>query len=108
MVKSTGQILTLQAGNHIFNAFLESSHGSNEDNIRVGSLVQLTGVCLIESDKSRLNESGRIQIQSFRLLLRNADDMTVITNAPWWTLTHLLWAIVSMGLIILIVLAWVF
>jgi len=108
MRSSTGQILTLQAGTHIFNAFLESHPAENEDNIRLGSLVQLTGVSLVESDKSRLNDSGRIQIQSFRLLLRSADDITVLQNAPWWTLTHLMWTIASMIVIICVVLAWVF
>jgi hypothetical protein len=88
---STEQVLTLQSGNYTFNAFMDDERGSEAlASLRNDSLLQLTGVCLVEVDQSRESSSGRISIRSFRLLLRSPSDVVVVTNAPWWTLKHVL------------------
>src|SRR5205085_12090243 len=80
---STKQVLTLQAGTHTFNAFLESTPGNEEmEFLREGSLVQVAGICLVETDKSTVNDSGRTNIQSFHLLVRAPEDMKILVNAP--------------------------
>jgi len=107
MATSTEQVLTLQAGKYTFNAFLEGGRGDDLASVRNGSLVELTGVCQVQADQSRQNQSGRISIQSFRLLFRSPKDVVVLTSAPWWTLKHFLGLLAVMGAVILTVLSWV-
>ncbi|MCM3870858.1 MAG: response regulator [Pyrinomonadaceae bacterium] len=107
-VSSTEQVLTLQAGKHTFNAFLENAHGSDDlATVRIGSLVQLTGVCLIRTDKSRLNESSHIIIESFRILLRTPKDIVVLSSPSWWTVKLFLGLMAGMAIVLLTGLAWV-
>ena len=90
---STGAVLTLQAGQRIFNAVLEStSRMERLDALRPGSLVQVTGVCLVRAEKSVSND-GRVSILDFGLLLRTPADVVVLESAPWWSLTHVFWVL---------------
>jgi signal transduction histidine kinase/DNA-binding response OmpR family regulator len=105
---STKQVLTLQAGTHTFNAFLENTPGNEEmEFLRNGSLIQVAGICLVETDKSRVNDSGRTYIQSFHLLVRTPEDMKVLVSAPWWTPKHLFQALAAMSIFSVAVFAWV-
>jgi len=45
--------------------------------------------------------------QSFRLLLRSPQDVTVLRSPSWWTLRHTLWVLGITASILLIVLAWI-
>ena len=57
---SAERVLTLRAGRRTFNAFLENTSGARQLNdVRPGSLVQVTGVALVEPDKS-ISDSTRI------------------------------------------------
>jgi signal transduction histidine kinase/CheY-like chemotaxis protein len=109
---STRQVLTLQVGTQTFNAFLEdSAHREPLPRIRLGSLLQLTGVCLVQTDRSTqhiIGTSGYIDIQSFRLLLRSPKDIVILASAPWWTFKHTLWLLFGMCVVIFSVLTWVF
>ncbi len=71
--------LLLQAGQTIFSALLP---GSNVANVRLplpnGSLLQLTGICSVQVDDSR-------NPRSFRLLLRDNADISVLALPSWWT-----------------------
>jgi signal transduction histidine kinase/CheY-like chemotaxis protein len=105
---SSRQVLTLQAGTHTFNAFMETPRNNEEmDFLRNGSLIQLTGVCLVETDKARTNDSGRTYIQTFHLLVRAPQDMQVLVAAPWWTTKHLFEALAAMSIFTVAVFAWV-
>ena len=105
---SAEQVLTLQMGNYTFNAFLDDERGSEAlASLRNDSLLQVTGVCLVEVDQSRESSSGRISIRSFRILLRTPSDVVVLTNAPWWTLKHVLGILAAMTVLILLALVWV-
>jgi signal transduction histidine kinase/CheY-like chemotaxis protein len=108
-VTANEQVLTLQAGKHIFNASLEHTAGSKIFGPAVGSLVRLTGVCLVQADKAPRDKSNssHVPIQSFRLLLRTPEDVTVIVDTPWWTIQHIFWLVVAMSLIIFTALVWV-
>jgi signal transduction histidine kinase/DNA-binding response OmpR family regulator len=108
VVTSSEQVLTLQAGTYTFNAYLENPQNALELALpRNGSLIQLTGICLVQADKSRLNESGRVYIQSFRLLVQRPEDIVVLTSAPWWTLKHWLGLLAAMSFIMVTAFAWV-
>jgi signal transduction histidine kinase/ActR/RegA family two-component response regulator len=81
------RLLLLQSGNSIFRAYLEEPQPSaflNE--LRLGSMVRLTGICAVQWDWQQSPPESR----SFRLLLRTPDDVEVIQLASWWTLRHTL------------------
>ncbi|MEN3335895.1 MAG: hypothetical protein V7641_5260 [Blastocatellia bacterium] len=108
MGNTTEQVLTLQAGKYTFNAFLENARSSEAlTALRNGSLIQLTGVCQVQADRSQQNRIGRAPIQSFRFLLRSPNDVAVLTNAPWWSLKHVLGLVAAMAAIILTAFIWV-
>ena len=57
---SVERVLTLRAGRRTFNALLENTSGARQLNdVRPGSLVRVTGVALVETDKT-LSDSTRI------------------------------------------------
>jgi signal transduction histidine kinase/CheY-like chemotaxis protein len=109
-VNSTGRVLTLQTGRHIFNATLEGPPGADRlCTIRSDSLVQVTGVNIVKAEKSlkSLGESSSPSIQDFRLLLRTPDDVVVLKSASWWSTARVLWVVGGLGLVALAALAWV-
>ena len=104
---SVERVLTLRAGRRTFNAFLENTSGARQLNdVRPGSLVQVTGVALVETDKT-LSDSTRIGVRGFRLLLRSPDDVVVLASAPWWSTARVLWVLAAMLAVVLTVLVWV-
>ncbi len=105
---STEQVLTLQAGANTFNAFLINPRsGEDLDFPRNGSLVQLTGICLVKADKSLLDVAGSFRVQSFHLLVPTAEDIVVLKSAPWWTLKNLMGLLAASSFLIVSAFAWV-
>ena len=74
--------------------------------VRSGSLVQVTGVCLVDAEKSIEND-GRVSIQDFRLVLRTPRDVVVLKSASWWSVQRVLWLLGAMILVVLTAFAWV-
>jgi signal transduction histidine kinase/CheY-like chemotaxis protein len=104
---STKALLTLQAGRHVFTAVLDSAPNSESLAVlRSGSLVQVTGVCLVDAEKSIEND-GRVSIQDFRLVLRTPRDVVVLKSASWWSVQRVLWLLGVMILVVVTVFAWV-
>ncbi len=98
---TSSQTLLMQSGNVIFNAQLEGTQsGDILSFLRDGSILQLTGICLVHADESGVP-------LSFRILLRSPDDIVVLERAPWWSLRYTRWLLGGMGGIILAALAWV-
>jgi len=85
--------LVLEGNSTTLNAHLD---GYNEDprltELESGTELELTGVCVLQPVEN-WNPSINSRPQSFQLLLRSADDVTVIAQPPWWTLPRLLWAV---------------
>jgi signal transduction histidine kinase len=98
-----GQHLLLQQDSIIFEATLEPH--SPLDRIpatRTNSKVRITGICLVRN-------GGLWNIpQSFRILLRSPQDVTVLQAPPFWNLRSALWLIGIMAGALLVVLAAVF
>jgi len=98
--QSDGQHLLLQQDDRIFEATLEPH--STLDRVppsRVNSRLRITGICLVSN-------GGLWSIpQSFRILLRTTQDVTVLHAPPWWNLRRALWLIGIMGGVLLVVLA---
>src|ERR1035441_2411392 len=69
--------------------------------IPLNSEVQLTGICLVRS-------GGLWQIpQSFRMLLRQPQDVVVLKTPSWWNTRHTLWVLGITGGVLMAVLVWV-
>jgi signal transduction histidine kinase len=87
---STERIFVLRAGDTVFDAGLDISQATESDAaVRPGSLLSVTGVYSYQGGPP----------PSFRLFLRSARDVTVLSFAPWWTLRHtaVMAAIVVLG-----------
>jgi len=101
-------LLTVQAGRYTFNAVLQ--HPGDETvlpSLRPGSLLRLTGICMVQTSSQILRGTARPRVESFRLVLRKPGDVAVLASAPWWTPARALTALAAMSTMILTVLAWV-
>jgi hypothetical protein len=74
------RVFSLQADNLIFNARLDAS---GADGGAPGSVLRVTGICSVKSDR---NGTAR----SFELLLRSPSDLVVVQNPPWWTIERMI------------------
>jgi signal transduction histidine kinase/DNA-binding response OmpR family regulator/HPt (histidine-containing phosphotransfer) domain-containing protein len=103
---STRALLTLQAGQHIFTATLDTAAPESLAAVGSGTLVQVAGVCLVDAEKTIAND-GRVSIQDFRLILRTPQDVVVLKRASWWSLQRVLWLLAAMIVVVLTALTWV-
>ena len=95
-------LLTMLSQGVVFTAVLPRSHALGEKNLwQQGSYVRVTGVCLNEVEKSAEDWSSLQQLRSFRLLMRQDVDLTVLRNPSWWTPTHNL-EVFSVGFVVTI------
>jgi two-component system cell cycle sensor histidine kinase/response regulator CckA len=97
-----GQLrLTLQAGNTIFEAFLETSRAAvAESDMENGSRLALTGVCEVKYD-----EYGKAA--AFQIALRTTGDIVVLRHPSWFTRQRILAFAGTFGLGTVIFMAWV-
>jgi signal transduction histidine kinase/DNA-binding response OmpR family regulator len=104
---STESVLTLRAGRHTFNAVLDDgADASVLAAIRTGSLVQVTGVCLVEPDAMAGGQSF-VTMRGFQLRMRVPTDVVILESASWWSVTHTLWVLAGAMLVVLAISAWV-
>ena len=73
--------------------------------LKTGSTLQISGVCLFEIDNWREN-APRPKIQRMVIVARSPDDIVVVKRPPWWTIGRL--AVLVCGLLLVLsgVLAW--
>ena len=92
----------LQHDDTVFTATLPPGHDSARLlSVSPNSEVHVTGVCLVRN-------GGLWRVpQSFRLLMRSAQDLTVLHAPSWWNLRHTLWLLGITAAVLLIVTAWV-
>jgi len=97
-----GLRVLLQRGEVFFDAILPPEASADAVlSIPLNSDVRLTGICLVRS-------GGLWRVpQSFRMLLRLPQDVTVLTTPSWWNLRHALWLLAITGGILLAVMTWV-
>jgi len=92
--------LVLQATNFIFVAEKDTSEqNSFLTAIPIGSLVEASGICLLES-----GDDGKIK--SFRLLLPTSHDVHVIEEPSWLTPQHLLASLAAVFVVLLVAIGW--
>jgi signal transduction histidine kinase len=76
--------LRLKSGNQEFLAHLNSGQGSALlPELRTSSVLRLRGICSLRPSDTRY-QGG------FAILLRSAQDISVIAGPPWWSLAHIL------------------
>ena len=103
---STRTTLTLQAGQRVFTASIEEA--TRTDSLTAatsGSMVQVTGICLVDAEKS-VADDGRVSIQGFRVLLRGTEDVVVLKHASWWSVQRVMWILAGMILVVLTAFTW--
>jgi signal transduction histidine kinase len=92
--------LVLQTSNFIFVAEKDTSEpNSFLTAIPIGSLVEVRGVCLLET-----GDDGKIK--SFRVLLPTSHDVRIIEKPGWLTPQHLLASLVVVFIILLVAVGW--
>ncbi len=94
-----GYELRLTSGGTSIRAFLLQNTAPS---LQLGSLCQLTGICLVESattDKGFRSEPDRAS-----LLLCSLDDVQVLSTAPFWNARRLVFAIALLGGLVLLTL----
>ena len=96
-----GEWLAVRSGNRVINARLERPDASSFATLREGSILRLTGICLVEAG------GQGYQAQSFRLLLRSPADVVVLQRPGWWTLSRALWLIGLLAIVVFVASAWV-
>jgi PAS domain S-box-containing protein len=77
------QTFVLNSGFTSFNAQLEGSVLPRS--VPEGSIVRLTGVSAVQRQRPFYRDYNSVPI-SFRILLRSADDLHVLSATPWWNL----------------------
>src|SRR5205807_6997979 len=68
--------------------------------IPIGSDLRVTGICLVRAGGMWHSP------ESFQLLLRSRDDVTILTTPSWWNLRHTLWLLAATATVLLLVIAW--
>jgi signal transduction histidine kinase/CheY-like chemotaxis protein len=96
--------LYLQAGRKQFAAILEYPQSSEFlESLQDGSLLQITGVCVVDWDDTQAIPIPR----SFHLLIPSLAGIQVLHRASWWTLGRALIILGLMSAVVLAVLSWV-
>ena len=99
--RANQQDLTISTGNVIVAAELNgASDNETFEQLRIGSVVQLTGICSV-----RVNEN-RSPV-GFMVRLRSPEDVTVLQQASWWNLQRTLVLLAFAGMLVIGVLVWV-
>jgi signal transduction histidine kinase len=70
----------------------------------IGSRVQVTGVCRVESV---IGKGFNSRPNAISLLLRSANDVRVLSSPSWWTVERLLTALGLLALVILMGAVWI-
>jgi signal transduction histidine kinase/DNA-binding response OmpR family regulator len=104
--RATGQLtLLVNAGGLVFSAVLPQEHAEHAfEEVTDGSRIQLTGVCMIP--ETQAVRHFRVP-KNFQILLRSAEDLTVLRRPSWWTPEHALYAFGLMSLVALGAISWV-
>lgn len=80
------EMLLLNGGGQVFGAILPLRDARAHSDLENGSVLRLTGLCLMSYDAL---EQGN----SFQLLLRSPSDIVILSRPPWWNIRHALWLV---------------
>lgn len=73
-----------------------------------GSLLRIRGICSTQVDTFSIGiGDGIVRPESVKVLLRSADDITVLRAPSWWTPQHTWEAFGGIGLVVAVCLGWI-
>ncbi|QBG46847.1 sensor histidine kinase [Verrucomicrobia bacterium S94] len=84
---STMQLLRCRAGEQVFDVVLPADM-QHDERLEPGAELRLTGLCNI---LKRPDRRWYLDVVGFRLEVRDAGDVEVLSPAPWWNTRRLLW-----------------
>jgi signal transduction histidine kinase len=88
-------VLDLHKSDQSFQAIMNPGRGDVLfRKLKKNSVLRLRGICVVDSDYTR-------NLTPFVLLLRSADDISVLAGPPWWSAGHLA-AIAAIALILIL------
>jgi signal transduction histidine kinase len=101
------QFIVLEKDRFIFYAYLANQEGTvGFSPAQIGSVVAVTGICLIERGSSwRAGEDWRAK--SFRILMQSPGDVVILKNPFWLNLRRVLWIAGALAFVALAASAWV-
>ena len=94
------QTLILQAGDRLFQASLADG---KLPSLAKGALLRVRGLIALQVQ----NSDQFLLPVSFSLMLRSAEDVTVLRNSPWWTAERMLYLVTGGIALILAAIAWI-
>ncbi len=100
MMLPNQQVLTLNDANTTFSGIGHEKRSGAWSGLREGSLIRVTGICVIERDAAD-------NPQSFKVRLRSLHDIVVLQSPSWWTPDRVLLLFCLALLVATLVSAWV-
>ncbi len=101
LIRSGERTLILSEGNVVFEARWDAVEADTRwSALKSNSLVSLTGICSVQVDEGRVP-------RSFRILLRDPDELRVLRAPSWWTIGRALALLGIIAAVSLVALGWV-
>ena len=97
-------VLHLACGEHLVPVELGNAMDDLDDLV-LGSTVEVTGVCIMETQNWRPQEPFP-HVNGMSLVLRRASDLRVLSRPSWWTIGKSLAVICSLLAVIAAILVW--
>jgi diguanylate cyclase (GGDEF)-like protein len=100
--------LILRAGQLLFPVTLPKDAARAASQWKEGSMLRVTGVCSVQVDPlgAGLGESA-VRPESLKILLRSADDITVLHSPSWWTPIHALQVFAMAVVVVVAAIVWI-
>ena len=100
--------LVLPSGAQTFTAQLDTADlGTYSCDLTEGSILRLSGISSAQIDPTQLYRLNQEDPATFKILLRGAEDITIVRYAPFWTPRTTLSVLALLSLLIVAILAWV-
>jgi diguanylate cyclase (GGDEF)-like protein len=105
---SSDTTLLLSSGKTLFPAILPKSLAGHQANPwKIGSRLQVTGICSSRIDAQSHVREGIAVTKSFRVLMRSPADVVILERPSWWTPAHAILLLTLALTVTLGVLGWV-
>ncbi len=103
-----GKTLVMESQSQIFNAQIDDEVSLIPlDKLRPGSLLRLTGICMVRVDANQLYSVLADEPDAFMVQLRTPDDIQVLKSAPWWSSGRVLYMLAIFFFTIIGAMMWV-
>ena len=83
-----------------------STHPNALTGVTVGCKVRITGICVLDVDSPQRANSLVYRTRALRVVLRGADDVTVLSRPSWWTSERLLGVIGTLFVALICIFIW--